>query len=136
MTSFDPSRPFNDPTAADKLCDDCTEEYGVCERHSVVLVGREGASCRTGDELLLQFIADAIDLGVMPTPEERAEIAYLESELELARNPVSGTAWLASTDDSQAASDLARELESRLPHEVTWNDGYVIREITGGPFAS
>lgn len=119
---------------------ECNEEYGPCEAHADYLFIREGASTRTGDELMAQFIADclAIDSSCL-SPQGHAWLKEAEVALEAGRDPVSGVAWISEDDDDKRENlaELARQVEAYFADlYVTWEDGYVITRVVGGPLAS
>ena len=115
---------------------ECSEEYGPCEDHSEVLAQRDGASTRTGDELLAVFIGDAE--GIIGRPITEWDASAVAAEYWEATDNAGG--WV----DHDRFPDLAEALhdaaiygaESALYESgasVSWEDGYVISRITGGP---
>lgn len=120
---------------------DCSEEYGPCELHCTVWAQREGASCRTADELALCLIDDLADIWA-DTAGRLGACAFHEDDkafLDRIREELDGSMehrWLLNPDDAQALYDLAWSIESNaVGLVVTHEDGYVIAEVTGGPLA-
>lgn len=114
----------------------CSVHEGPCETHADLIALRQGAAVRTGDELNLVFIDDCLTnfAGELLTEDERVQVGGLETALEAARDAHSGVAWF-DAEDSEAAAELARLVEQRLPEGtwVNWEDGYVILQASGGP---
>jgi hypothetical protein len=121
---------------------DCTEDYGPCEDHGTLAVYREGSSIRTGDELLLVFCMDALDLIATVTGEDRMTpwagevLADANENLEASRGM--GVAWLSIDPEGDAIRDdlqtLANQLESDLgtldaSHWTYWEDGFRVVRI-------
>jgi hypothetical protein len=87
-----------------------------------VLIRRDGAASRTGDELAAVFVLDVHGM----TEEVRALSNGEREDVELASS-VSG--WCDDPDDSQALSDAVRDWEHILSdagYGVAWDDGYQI----------
>lgn len=116
---------------------ECSEEFGPCEQHCEVLVSREGASLRTGDELAVQFIDDAVSLGVELSPWGKSVLQ--RAKKLLADNESMGAAWLPEGTDGDEVRDDMQTLEWQVKAElepaVYREDGYRIVKITGGPLA-
>jgi hypothetical protein len=107
--------------AMDNECE-CSEEYGPCERHGDVLVTREGASCRTADELCMVLIDDLICLHKAELSPAGTEV-WLEASAAFAK----GERWLSDPDLSEALSDLAFQVENNANDVMVFhNDGYTI----------
>lgn len=115
---------------------ECTDEYGPCEQHCEVLAQREGASCRTADELALVFISDA--RGLYPDDEDplvgwgREVVATVEQNMREHQSN-----WI--TDDPDLGDQLqsvVNQVENYIApeYQTCWDDGYRIVKITGGPF--
>jgi len=105
----------------------------TCEEHRHTPVIREGASLRTGDELLEVFVIDAADLlgdGDLPA----AWAVVLEACDE--DHAVHG-AWLGNDDLREELEEIKRHAEGQLVNAgwtVDWDDGYVIwRPTTDAP---
>ena len=114
---------------AENTCADCSEDEGPCEAHSEILAQREGASLRTGDELALVFIEDA--LGIDPEVlSPYGQMVYGE-----AREALASERHIEDPETADALSDVVHQVEAYLGLWVTWNDGYVIARVTGGPLA-
>lgn len=127
-------------TGDDVTACNCTEDYGPCEAHSEVLAQREGASLRTADQLLVTFVYDclAIDPECL-SPNGREALRLAEDALD--RDPIMG-GWLedgaagSAEDVREALADLARQLEGYFADLwITWEDGFVIARVIGGPLA-
>ena len=108
---------------------ECNEDFGPCEMHCDILAQREGASLRTGDELALVFIDDALDIDADVLSPYGREV-YNEATEALSKER-----HIEDADLAEALHDLARQVESHLGLWVTWEDGYVIARVTGGPLA-
>ena len=123
---------------------ECSEEYGPCEDHAETLVVREGASCRTADEVQLQLCTDLADL---ITGEGRALPEGVAATLELWWEQCEdrrhmGVSWFTDNDDDNAVVsfdeliDMSDKLSGELPDLQIWQeDGYRITRLTGGPLA-
>jgi hypothetical protein len=116
---------------------ECSEEYGPCERHSELLVSREGSSLRTGDELLSVFIDDAVSLGAELSPYGKDIVFRADAAMQVS-GPMSN--WLPDTEEGYELRDalqtVANQVETELytlGYSVYWEDGYRIVKITGGP---
>lgn len=118
----------------------CSEEFGPCEWHGEILVSRVGASSRTADELLAQFAHDCLALDPdCLSPVGREWLADADAALDKGRDPISGVAWISEEDEiaRDGLEDLRRQLESYFADLwITWEDGYVIARVTGGPLAT
>lgn len=116
---------------------ECSEEFGPCEAHGEVLISREGASLRTGDELAVQFIEDAISLGAELSPWGKDVLS--RARAALSENESMGVAWLPDGEDGEGIRDdlqtLEWQVEAELEPMVYREDGYRIIKITGGPLA-
>ena len=123
---------------------DCSEEYGPCEEHGLVLAQREGASSRTADELLLVWCDDAAAIigadALSPWGCDLIARAWRDAVTDGDH----GCHWFSHGDAGDALRDelmtLHSQLESSLatmdePALTFWNDGYVIVRIVGGPLA-
>lgn len=109
---------------------ECSDEYGPCETHGLVVAQRDGAGARrTADELLQVFVEDAVGLGVTLTDDECAVVSHVDTELNGSQH------WLDDADLSEALAELALDVEMRLPDglAVYWDDGYRIVQMVGGP---
>lgn len=105
----------------------CSWDDGPCEEHGDVLAQREGASLRTGDELALGFIADALGIGGELSP-------YGRDIYEQAGEALSGESWIEDEELADALTDLVRQVEASLGYWVTWGDGYrIVRVLPGTP---
>ena len=113
---------------------ECSEDYGPCEDHSEFLGNREGASCRTADELARVFIDDAVALGVVLTADDEADLVVIDREFEKG-------SWLYGDEDgypnNQRLYDLKESVESRLYEvvegiSIVWEDGYVMSKMLPG----
>lgn len=131
----------------DEIECECSEEYGACEEHSEVLAQRDGSSARTADELSLVFLWDALDIIRDASPDvftqelaQRVSIkaTHYAEACEWSGNRGKGIGWMEDADDAEALHDDVTMVETWLPANVhaTWDDGYVIRKVTGGPFFS
>lgn len=128
VSTKDYERIFGDPIGCV-----CSEDYGPCEDHSELLIMREGASQRTADDLSAQFIHDAWGCGAELAPYGRDVLARVDARLAQTRRM--GVAWLDDESLCDELSSLVSQVESSLPDHVRadWDDGYLIRRITGGP---
>lgn len=117
-------------------CEECSEDYGPCEAHIEVLVMREGGNTRTADELNSVFISDAVDLGVVLSESDAADI--IEIDALLAEDH-----WLSNNEDRwcEILIDIRDRVESSLYELyakqdehlfVNFEDGYVIGKILPG----
>jgi hypothetical protein len=112
---------------------ECSEEYGPCEEHGVVLAQREGGSTRTADELSLAFIADALDIdGEILSPYGRDVVARCEADL---MRSLGQSRWLDDVELQDELASVAYQVEAALDAQVYWEDGYVISRVTGGPLS-
>ena len=113
---------------------ECSEDFGPCEDHSTVLVMRDGASMRSADELCELFVMDAVQLGAELSASGRILMAEVAADFA-----ATGESWLSDPDLADALRDLTNQVESDLYtvdaiHPwVTWEDGYVVNNVTGGP---
>lgn len=109
---------------------DHPNEDVVCESHRHTPVVREGASLRTGDELLEQFINDAMDLLTPPvTPGGVVSTSWNVVLEACAEDHAVHGAWLGNDDvreDLEATKDHAEDQLTNAGWTVDWNDGYVI----------
>jgi len=113
---------------------ECSEDYGPCEDHCTVLAQREGASCRTADELAFVFLCDAEDIlrsnsGGAPDADRVRAMLNEYSDAEWSRPDVCG--WLEDADVAQALHDDVNMVESWLSAWTLWDDGYSIVVPTG-----
>jgi hypothetical protein len=109
---------------------DCSEEYGPCELHCVVLVQRAGASCRTSDELMLVLCHDLVDCGASLSPCGAEVLARADAYADGCRSEW-GTMWFeddGSTYDQLVS--LADQLEVDAEVSVFMEDGYRIVRAT------
>lgn len=109
---------------------DCSEEYGPCEAHGVTLAQREGASLRTGDELGLVYIGDALSI------DPSALSAYGQETYKEAAAALAESSWIDDADLAEALTDLTHQVEAYISDtdlQTFWEDGYRIVRITGGP---
>ena len=114
-------------------CQECSEEYGPCEQHGETLVQREGASCRTADELALLYLFDMAELGqgeLSPWGIEARDAA--EANLEANRSERSGTAWIDDADLVDSLMDVVLQVESASDYLTYWDDGYRIVRPSDG----
>lgn len=129
---------------------DCSEDYGPCATHSEEIAQRVGSSNRSADELCAVFVSDALDaLQAADYTFSRAlweEIDAMRARLD---NPASWEgSWLSADaylDDTgrvllaDAMRDICdRDLTDALAEvglSVSWDDGYRIYRLTGGPLA-
>lgn len=111
---------------------DCSEEYGPCERHSTLLVVREGASLHTADELTLILAADCVECGAVLSADHAAQLAELNKRAKIDRDPHSGCMWFTDPDDSESAQLIADTAESNLPDGIALfaDDGYRIVRVS------
>jgi hypothetical protein len=111
---------------------DCSEEYGPCEIHCEVLVQREGASCRTADELMLVLCHDLVDLGAELSPYGAKVLANADAYADGCRDQsASGSVWFE--DDGTTLDQLvslADQLEVDAEVSVFMEDGYRIVRAT------
>ena len=108
-------------------CQECSVECGPCEQHGETLVQREGASCRTADELALLYLFDMAELGqgeLSPWGVEVRDAA--EANLEANRSKRSGTAWIDDSDLVDSLMDVVLQVESASDYLTYWDDGYRI----------
>lgn len=119
---------------------DCSEEYGPCEKHSALIVVREGASLRTADELLSVFIDDAVALGAELSPYGK-DIVFRADAAMQAEGTNGMSNWLPETDEGyelrDALASIANQVETELDtlgYSTYWDDGFRVLKITGGPF--
>jgi hypothetical protein len=116
-------------------CD--TEEPLPCEEHLVIVVAREGASLRTADELVLQFIVDAQD--VAEAANQTIKLApWGEDVVKQAGEAMDdGDNWLADDTLSDHLHTVANQMETELAgldgggFYVHWDDGFLIYRATG-----
>lgn len=107
----------------------CSWEMGPCEGHAEVLVQREGAHSRTGDELIMCFIDDAMSLGAELSAFGRA--IYDDACVALGESR-----WIEDDDLAEALQDLAGQVEcGEMPDDsfVVWDDGFIVYKLIGGP---
>lgn len=97
---------------------ECSSEYGPCEQHGDTLVIRDGASQRTADQLAMGLVEDLLGFGV--TLPDLAMTNY-----ELLTGLLVDSSF-EDPEDSEAASDLAREAEESTDLWVIHDDGYRI----------
>lgn len=128
---------------------ECSEEYGPCEDHGIVIVQRDGAAVRCADELaavmvedLSEIIRDHWDGRTIPSDTARAlaEAETIAADYWEATDHRGGW-WVDGEVNDALASEALYEygvaLASHLPGSLTlWEeDGYRVIEITGGPLA-
>lgn len=116
-------------------------EHRYCEDHLVVEVVREGASLRTADEQLAQFVKDAIALLENTDGGQvrsRWKVTLEEVDEDFASDHGHSVCrWLDNEVLREELEEAMHEAESAL-HDagfVTfWNDGYVIAvPVAGNP---
>lgn len=106
---------------------ECSEEYGPCESHCDVLAQREGASLRTGDELIALYLDDALSIDPeCLSPYGRDVKARVDAAL-------AESSWLDDSDLGDELYSVRDQVESSLDAVTYWDDGYRIVKITGGP---
>lgn len=110
---------------AEQECD-CTEEYGPCEGHGVVLAQREGASLRTADELCVLFLDDALSIDPACLSPYGLDVkTRAEAALE-ASHDAHLSSWLDDADLSDELRNVVGQVESYLDAWTFWDDGYRI----------
>lgn len=124
--------------AAERECE-CNEDDGPCEGHSELLAQRDGAALRTADELMSLFVHDclAIDPACL-APQGREWLADADASIERGRSATSGVAWMPDEceDDRESLRTLVEQVEAYFADLwITWDDGYTIRRVNGGPLA-
>lgn len=115
----------------------CSLDEGPCYDHLDVEVLREGASLRTGDELLLTFLEDASELidwdrrGPSDPTRLSVDITIEACHEDLAVQVPAR--WLANDERREELEDQARRVEDLVTTQgfyVLWDDGYVIGRPT------
>lgn len=115
-------------------CDEefgCDEEYGPCENHMIQLAQRVGSSNRSADELCAVYLDDA--LGIDPdclSPYGLNVKARVDAALA-ALGPFES--WLDDVDLGEELRDVVWQVENHLDACTTWDDGYIIYRLNGGP---
>ncbi|MFZ4431639.1 MAG: hypothetical protein ACOYOQ_00430 [Microthrixaceae bacterium] len=100
----------------------CDASYGPCPDHCITVVQREGAALRTPIEVLVQYVKDAVDLGVELSPAGRHVLHSAEQAVgHLGDDP----------EVDMALTGLWMQVEADLetmdrPHYTYWDDGYRI----------
>lgn len=119
--------------AHDCGCVESVHEPQVCDTHRTVVVVRDGAAARTGDELDLQYLEDAVDLFDSTDGAE-----HLPRWVDLRRqvgddfagdHGHGACAWLQDDDLRVALAEARNEAEDHLAtlgYHTDTNDGYVI----------
>lgn len=109
---------------------ECSDEYGPCEDHRVLLAQYEGSSLRTADELTYIYVLECFAiLGQELTPVA----ADVLRRVELAGGH---EGWIDTGDQdsdailSEELRDLAWEMESTIGAWTIWDDGFRIVEPT------
>jgi hypothetical protein len=70
------------------------------------------------------------------SPQGRAWLADADKAIETGRDPMSGVAWIDDDGAREGLRDLVSQLESHFADLwITWDDGYVIQRVTGGPLS-
>lgn len=93
------------------------------------VVVREGASLRTADELVIQYVIDARDLGAELSPYGTEALSRLSLALA-AEYDACMSSWFSDREDADEARMLASQVETdlcTLGLVTTWDDGYTIR---------
>ena len=114
---------------------DCSPDDGPCEAHMETVVMRMGSAAYSADELCVRFIHDAVSIGAELSATGAATLRELDDE-----SAWEGS-WLRDPELADAMRDLTWQLESDIatlddgPFHVTWDDGFVIYKLTGGPLA-
>lgn len=129
---------------------DCSEDYGPCATHSEEIAQRVGSSNRSADELCAVFVSDALaalqDAGYDFPRADWEDIDALRAMLD---KPSSWDgSWLDSEkiwrdDYGVSLADAMRDICDRTLTDalgtvglsVSWDDGYRIYRLTGGPLA-
>lgn len=117
---------------------ECSEDYGPCEAHCIVLAQREGASVRTADELAAVYIGDVLSLIAEALDNEASaalSMARADAERYWAVCPNGG--WVPIDDEDYSLADALRDsvmvCETYAPGWTFWDDGFRIVRVTGGP---
>jgi len=116
-------------------CECDPDEMMPCEQHMVLVQNREGASTRTGDELLSVFVHDAVFYGVELSAWGMDLLSGYDAALESNRRY--GVAWLPEGHQilAEEMDTLRNQVETSLatmddPIYVHWDDGYVMYRLT------
>lgn len=116
-------------------CECDPDEMLPCEQHMVVEQTREGASQRTADDLLSQFIHDAVFFGATLSPWGEDLLTGYDAALE--GNRRYGVAWLPEGHQilAEEMDTLRNQIETSLatlddPIYTHWDDGYVMFRLT------
>lgn len=114
---------------------ECSEDFGPCEAHCIVHAQREGAAVRTADELAYVFIADMIDIAAATDGKYGGELGAWGADVYArAGAALADGGWIG--DDGTLADelhDLVTQIESQTGLWVTWDDGFIAAQVTGGP---
>lgn len=115
---------------------ECSEDYGPCEDHCIVLAQREGASTRTADELSYVLIMDVIGASEADGLKRSDVLSpYGESVIEdVEKAWTDGSGWLDDRELADALYDVAHQVEDASDYWIIHDDGYVMVKVTGGPF--
>lgn len=116
---------------------ECSEDYGPCEEHGIVLAQREGASLRTADELAAVYIGDVLSLIDNAANEASAALSTARANAERYWAVCPNGGWAPFDDDDyslgEALQDSVTACETYAPGWTFWNDGFRIVRVTGGP---
>lgn len=114
---------------------DCSEDDGPCHLHSETVVSGAGASAYSADEVVRNFLTDAVALladAGKTVPDSVSEILA-----ELDRPEVWDGSWLADADRADwarhQADHAAADALADIGLSVDWDEGYRVYRLTGGP---
>lgn len=121
---------------------DCSEDYGPCEDHMEVYAQREGASTRTADDLVYVFLTDVLSCAEDVDIRQGAEvdltrlhdsITYWGDDARWTDNM--GCRWVSDDEEAEIHDEMSvgENVLSDLGLSVSWDDGYMIYRVTGGP---
>lgn len=98
------------------------------ETTSIIIAQREGASLRTGHELVSIFLMDGLDILESKTPESSDKLLSLKEDI-VSSDFLNIEGWLDDEDNIEVLNDTLNEMENLLADEgfyTEWQDGFII----------
>lgn len=111
---------------------ECSEDFGPCEAHKVIVSQRVGSSNRSADELVHVYLLDAREAGA----------EYSEWGKGVLNALAVSTAWEGSWFANELIADEAASLRDQVESDLgtlgiltDWDDGFIMYRLNGGPLA-